>query len=109
MTKVAEEYGGRRPTTFSPRSATASSRRGRCSASSCPQEQLQERPPEGTVAAAVRRVLRHGGEDRIKVRGIDDLMVFRARCCNPIRGEKIVGYITRGKGVSVHSARARTS
>jgi GTP diphosphokinase / guanosine-3',5'-bis(diphosphate) 3'-diphosphatase len=38
------------------------------------------------------------------VHGIDDLMVFRARCCNPIRGEKIVGYVTRGKGVSVHSA-----
>ena len=36
--------------------------------------------------------------------GIDDLLVFRARCCNPIRGEKIVGYITRGKGVSVHAA-----
>ncbi len=35
---------------------------------------------------------------------MDDLMVFRAKCCNPIRGEKIVGYITRGKGVSVHSA-----
>ena len=31
-------------------------------------------------------------------------MVVRARCCNPIRGERIVGYITRGKGVSVHSA-----
>ncbi len=37
------------------------------------------------------------------MRGADDLLVVRARCCNPIRGEKIVGYITRGKGVSVHS------
>ena len=37
------------------------------------------------------------------MRGVDDMLVFRAKCCNPIRGEKIVGYITRGKGVSVHS------
>ena len=59
--------------------------------------------PKGAVAAVVRRVL-GGGEEKIKVRGSDDLLVFRARCCNPIRGEKIVGYITRGKGVSVHSA-----
>jgi len=35
---------------------------------------------------------------------VDDIMVALARCCNPIRGERIVGYITRGKGVSVHSA-----
>jgi GTP pyrophosphokinase len=70
-----------------------------------PQEQLKEKAPENPVISAVKRVLRTGGEpDRIKVRGADDLMVFRARCCNPIRGEKIVGYITRGKGVSVHSA-----
>jgi GTP pyrophosphokinase len=57
----------------------------------------------GPVTAAVRRAF-GSGEEKIKVRGVDDLMVFRARCCNPIRGEKIVGYITRGKGVSVHSA-----
>src|SRR5687767_3195866 len=70
-----------------------------------PQEQLKE-PQESaltSVTSAVRRVL-GTGDEKIKVRGIDDLMVFRARCCNPIRGEKIVGYITRGKGVSVHSA-----
>ena len=39
----------------------------------------------------------------IRVKGIDDVMVYRAKCCNPIRGESIVGYITRGKGVAVHS------
>src|SRR5580765_5404559 len=64
---------------------------------------LQEKAPEGPVASVVKRVF-GTGEEKIKVPGIDDLMVFRARCCNPIRGEKIVGYITRGKGVSVHSA-----
>jgi GTP pyrophosphokinase len=41
--------------------------------------------------------------DVIKVRGVDDLLVYRAKCCNPIRGEAIVGYVTRGKGVAVHS------
>jgi guanosine-3',5'-bis(diphosphate) 3'-pyrophosphohydrolase len=70
-----------------------------------PQDQLKEQAPEHPVLSAVKRVLRQGSEpDRIKVRGADDVMVFRAKCCNPIRGEKIVGYITRGKGVSVHSA-----
>src|SRR5688572_30335144 len=68
-----------------------------------PADSLREKAPEGAVRAAVKRVL-GTGEEKIKVRGFDDLMVFRARCCNPIRGEKIVGYITRGKGVSVHSA-----
>ena len=68
-----------------------------------PQEQLKEAPPETGLASVVRRVL-GTGEEKIKVRGIDDLLVFRARCCNPIRGEQIVGYITRGKGVSVHAA-----
>jgi GTP pyrophosphokinase len=34
---------------------------------------------------------------------MDDLMVYRAKCCNPIPGESIIGYITRGKGVSVHA------
>jgi GTP pyrophosphokinase len=70
-----------------------------------PQQELKEAPPEGGIASVMRRVLGNSaGDDKITVHGIDDLMVFRARCCNPIRGEKIVGYVTRGKGVSVHSA-----
>jgi len=66
-----------------------------------PNEELKERPTKGVVSA-VRRAFA-GDNEKIKVRGADDLLVVRARCCNPIRGEKIVGYITRGKGVSVHS------
>ena len=70
-----------------------------------PPASLKEKAPDSAVVSAVKRVLRSGSEsDKIKVRGSDDVLVFRAKCCNPIRGEKIVGYITRGKGVSVHSA-----
>ena len=68
-----------------------------------PADQLKEKAPDSRVVSVVKRVLRTG-EDRIKVSGVDDLLVYRARCCNPIRGEKIVGYISRGKGVAVHSA-----
>jgi guanosine-3',5'-bis(diphosphate) 3'-pyrophosphohydrolase len=55
---------------------------------------------------AVKRLMRMG-DDSIVVRGVDDLMVMRARCCNPLRGEEIIGYITRGKGVAVHTQRCK--
>jgi GTP pyrophosphokinase len=70
-----------------------------------PPEKLEQPPVAGKarpVVDAMKRLLRRS-EERIKVKGTDDLLVFRARCCNPIMGEPIVGYITRGKGVSVHS------
>jgi len=56
----------------------------------------------GGFTSVVRRVF-GGDSSAIKVKGHDDLLVYRARCCNPIKGEDIVGYITRGKGVAVHS------
>lgn len=70
-----------------------------------PPERLSEIEHEKrpTLKQVVKRAL--GFQDRIKVKGIDDVMVYRARCCNPIRGEQIMGYITRGKGVAVHSMR----
>ena len=51
----------------------------------------------------VKHALGLGRDAAIQVHGHDDLMVYRAKCCNPVRGESIVGYITRGKGISVHS------
>jgi GTP pyrophosphokinase len=60
------------------------------------------------VTDVVRKALKLG-DDRILVRGIDDVMVYRARCCNPIRGEEVIGYITLGKGVAVHARRCKNA
>ena len=54
------------------------------------------------MSGAVRK-LHLTGSDSLEVEGQNDLLVYRARCCNPIRGEEIVGYVTRGKGVAVHA------
>jgi GTP diphosphokinase / guanosine-3',5'-bis(diphosphate) 3'-diphosphatase len=73
-----------------------------------PNGQLREKAPDSPMVSAVKRVLgAAGASDKIKVRGADDIMVFLAKCCSPIRGERIVGYITRGKGVSVHASTCR--
>jgi GTP pyrophosphokinase len=67
-------------------------------------EALPEAKP-GTAAGmsdAVRK-LHLSGSDSLQVEGQNDLLVYRARCCNPIRGEEIIGYVTRGKGVAVHA------
>jgi GTP pyrophosphokinase len=47
------------------------------------------------------------GEDSIVVSGVDNLLTTRARCCNPLRGEPIVGYISLGKGIVVHNKRCK--
>jgi GTP pyrophosphokinase len=55
------------------------------------------------LAGIVKRALGLNRDMAIQVHGYDDLMVYRAKCCNPVRGEPVIGYITRGKGISVHS------
>jgi GTP pyrophosphokinase len=55
------------------------------------------------MSDAVKKVYFGKGSDSLQVEGQDDLLVYRARCCNPIRGEEIIGYVTRGKGVAVHA------
>lgn len=47
------------------------------------------------------------GEDAIVVKGVDNLLTTRARCCNPLRGEDIIGYISLGKGIVVHNKRCK--
>ena len=70
---------------------------------------LFPQPEEGTPApsapsAPVKPATTAADGAVLTVKGIDDILVYRARCCNPIKGEPIVGYVTRGKGVAVHAA-----
>src|SRR6185436_12128824 len=55
---------------------------------------------------AVKRLIGLG-EDAIIVKGVDNLLTTRARCCNPLRGEDIIGYISLGKGIVVHNRRCK--
>ena len=60
----------------------------------------EEKQPK--IVDTVKRML--GMNDgAILVRGHDDLMVYRSKCCNPIPGDDVVGYVTRGRGIAVHS------
>jgi GTP diphosphokinase / guanosine-3',5'-bis(diphosphate) 3'-diphosphatase len=58
----------------------------------------------GVIEQAVRKIFPFTSPAAIKVKGYDDLLTYLAKCCNPLPGEPIVGYVTRGKGVAVHSA-----
>ncbi len=68
-----------------------------------PEIVTEEAPPPPPETQQPGTLQRQRESAVLKVSGVDDLMVYRAKCCNPIRGEAIVGYVTRGKGVAVHS------
>ncbi len=57
-------------------------------------EEVQERPD----AARPKRL-----DSGVKVKGIDDILLHFSKCCSPVPGDKIIGYITRGRGLSIHS------
>ena len=61
---------------------------------------VKEKPEsESIVEKVIERVRKERG---IKIEGMDNMMFRFARCCQPIPGEDVIGYITRGRGVSVH-------
>ena len=65
-------------------------------------QQEQGESLESKLTQVVNRVLGRTGSS-IQIKGHDDLLVYRAQCCCPIRGEEIIGYITTGQGISVHA------
>jgi GTP pyrophosphokinase len=64
-----------------------------------------EKKKDSTIQSSVKAVKKFMGmgEDAIVVKGVDNLLLNRAKCCNPLRGEEIIGYISLGKGIVVHN------
>jgi GTP diphosphokinase / guanosine-3',5'-bis(diphosphate) 3'-diphosphatase len=75
-----------------------------------PAEKLAEMHPSATPAPTsriteiFRKVARLPATGGVRISGIDDVLVRFGRCCNPVPGDAIVGFITRGRGVTVHTA-----
>ncbi|MBI2877759.1 MAG: bifunctional (p)ppGpp synthetase/guanosine-3',5'-bis(diphosphate) 3'-pyrophosphohydrolase, partial [Candidatus Tectomicrobia bacterium] len=73
-----------------------------------PDEDLEKREKRKkeklTLKTLMEKVItRKSPHDGIRVRGIEDILVRFARCCSPVPGDEIIGYITRGRGISVHT------
>ncbi|MFN7131583.1 MAG: RelA/SpoT family protein [Myxococcales bacterium] len=73
-------------------------------------EKQAEPPPPPAEPAAMNRIAEifkkvTGTRNKtgVQINGIDDVMVRFGRCCNPVPGDRIVGFITRGRGVTVHT------
>lgn len=64
-------------------------------------ERLEEEQAEqSTLRRVVDRAL---GQGPLLVKGEGDMLAFLAKCCDPVPGEELIGYVTRGRGISVHS------
>jgi GTP diphosphokinase / guanosine-3',5'-bis(diphosphate) 3'-diphosphatase len=72
-------------------------------------EAVEEEPAEGLIRGSddARRRTREATSFGIKVKGVDDVAVRLAKCCRPVPGDEIVGYVSLGRGITVHRADCR--
>jgi GTP pyrophosphokinase len=73
-----------------------------------PQERLDQQEEkteqeEGRLKRILQKFTR-SPKDALLIKGIDNVMVRYAGCCNPLPGDKVIGFITRGRGVTIHAA-----
>ncbi len=76
-----------------------------------PEEKLAEKPKQaepppsgvGRIAEMLKKVAGRPGKQGVRINGIDDVLLRFGRCCNPVPGDGIVGFITRGRGITVHT------
>lgn len=70
-----------------------------------PEDELAKRADreEGALRKFLRRVSGQGQGAGVQVSGVEDVLVRFGKCCDPLPGERILGFITRGRGVTVHA------
>ena len=68
-----------------------------------PQEKLKAEAPKTGRIGKVLEKIRKKPSSAIKIQGVEDILVRFAKCCNPLPGDPVIGFITRGRGVTVHS------
>jgi GTP pyrophosphokinase len=68
------------------------------------EESSKEEPGTTFMQKVFKSAAAKKGKSPVRVQGIDNMLVRFAMCCNPIPGEPIVGFVSRGRGISVHSA-----
>ncbi|MBC6342501.1 bifunctional (p)ppGpp synthetase/guanosine-3',5'-bis(diphosphate) 3'-pyrophosphohydrolase [Lactobacillus kimbladii] len=67
------------------------------------QKAVTENPPSKKDSKAMKIKHKNG----VMIQGISDLMLHLAKCCNPVPGDDIVGYVTKGRGVTIHRTDCR--
>ena len=68
-----------------------------------PAERLQQRPQEDSPLKRLFRRIAGQNHNGVQVSGIEDMLVRFGKCCDPLPGERILGFVTRGRGVTVHA------
>ncbi len=113
MRRIANEYGLGRPDDLLASIGYGKTLPRNVMAKHLGPEKFSELDPENkkdtrlkTGMKAVRKFIGLG-EDAIIVKGVDNLLINRAKCCNPLRGEAIIGYISLEKGIVVHNKRCK--
>ncbi|HEX9860171.1 MAG TPA: bifunctional (p)ppGpp synthetase/guanosine-3',5'-bis(diphosphate) 3'-pyrophosphohydrolase [Nitrospirota bacterium] len=69
-----------------------------------PQEEISKEKKDESILKKVAKKITGEKEKGVRIKGVDDVMIHLSKCCNPVPGDRIIGFITRGRGVTIHTA-----
>ncbi|MDK9716973.1 MAG: bifunctional (p)ppGpp synthetase/guanosine-3',5'-bis(diphosphate) 3'-pyrophosphohydrolase [Trichlorobacter sp.] len=105
LRKVANEYGFNMEDDLLAAMGYGKISAGQVVAKLIPEERMQARKnqKESRITSVINK-LKGRSSSAVEVGGMEDIMIRYAKCCNPLPGDDIVGFITRGQGVAIHTA-----